>query len=319
MTTRVVLTGAAGFVGQHLVAGLTAAGCDVVAIDRHVDAGARAALAGVRTIEAPLAEIAATDIGRADAVIHAAALTARPDEAGIDVARHLAANIEAHLAALSLATTLAAKRFFFVSSAGVFAPGDRRLDEDAVPDATIPYAAAKRMGEIATEALGGAGIDAMTLRLGNVYGPDEIARPSRPRVSYLEQLLNAAEADGCIRVETPDAVRDWTFAPDIGRHIARLVLAPALPGSLIHLVAPDAASDRALAETIAALRPAPAISFGDAAAAIRPPLQTRFPAYRTATEWTPLATGIALTMRADGASLPDNPFRPGRTTAELSA
>ena len=309
MKPRVILTGAAGFVGTHLVEGLTEADCDVVAIDRRVDTPAAAALARVRVIEAPLADIAAADIGSVDTVIHAAALTARPDEAGLDLARHLAANIDAHLAAMALATALGARRFLFVSSAGVFAPGARRLDEDAVADAAIPYAAAKRMGEIATDALALSGIETMSLRLGNVYGPGEIARPSRPRVSLVQQMLDTAASGEPVRVETPDATRDWTFAPDIGRHVARLVRAPVLPGPLLHLVASLPVTDRTLAETIAAARPGTRIVPGAGVAAIRPPLETRSPERRAAAEWTSLATGIAATLRA-----PDIPVRPGRTT-----
>ncbi len=320
MRPRVVLTGAAGFVGQHLVAALTDTGCSVIAIDRSVDAAAARALAGIRTIEAPLAAITADAIGGpADALIHAAALTARPDEAGLDLPAHLAANVDAHLAALALAAALEVKRFVFISSAGVFSPGARQLDEDALPDAAQPYAAAKRMGEIATDALGETGIEAINVRLGNVYGPGEIARPSRPRLSLLQQMIASAETDGRIGVDTPDALRDWTFAPDIGRRIAQLVAAPRLPGRVVHLVAPQPATDRTLAETIASLRPGIALAFGTAAAAIRPPLASRFPEHRAASAWTPLETGIALTMRSNGASSPDHTVRPGRTTAELSA
>lgn len=320
MTPRVVITGAAGFVGQHLVAALTDTGCNVIAIDRIVDAVAARALAGANVIEAPLAAVSAAAIGvPADALIHAAALTARPDEAGLDLPSHLAANVDAHLAALALAAALRVKRFVFISSAGVFSPGARPLDEDALPDAAQPYAAAKRMGEIATDALGETGIEAISVRLGNVYGPGEIARPSRPRLSLLQQMIAAAETDGRICVDAPDALRDWTFASDIGRCVAALLAAPSLPGRVVHVVAPQPATDRALAETIAGLRPGTALEFGTTEAAIRPPLASRFPEHRAANAWTPLEKGIALTLRANGATSTDHTVRPDRTSAELSA
>ena len=76
--------------------------------------------------------------------------------------------------------------------------------------------------------------------------------------------------------------------------------------------------DKVVVKGLMRIRPGTKVAPGTAAA-IRPPLESRYPELRADAEWTPLATGIAMTMRADRAPSSDNPVRPGRTTAELSA
>ena len=56
MTKRATLTGAGGFVGGQIAAGLLAAGWRVAAVDLSFDAGARARLQGAELVEADLAD-----------------------------------------------------------------------------------------------------------------------------------------------------------------------------------------------------------------------------------------------------------------------
>jgi nucleoside-diphosphate-sugar epimerase len=301
MTTPapVLITGAGGFVGSHLAMGLAALGYQVTALDRAFDPAARVRMTGMQLVEVDLAvpDMAIPGIGEGCIVIHAAALTTNPAALGMTEAEHVAANMAPLLAMLRYAGRVRAGCFVFLSSSGVFAAGDGSPDlcDTDLPTASGPYSAAKRAGEMLVPSALAEGTRPFCLRLGYLYGPHEVARPTRQRVSLLQDWVNRAERGEVIELATPAPRRDWTFAPDLAPAIARLVSGPGDPRPR-HLCAPHAVTD---IEVMALLRGHyPRLSVRKVAAApIKAPMQpSHFPELH-GFGWTGLASGLSQIVR----------------------
>jgi UDP-glucose 4-epimerase len=172
----------------------------------------------------------------ADVMVHAAALTTAPEALGITSAEHVRRNMLPLLAALDLAATLRPRAFVFLSSTGVFAPGDggNELTDTTPPTATGPYSAAKMAGEVLVPSALPTDTAAHVVRLGPVCGLAEAARPTRQRLSVVATMVAAARAGRPVEVPENDPLRDWTVAEDLGPALARLVDGPAA-GRALHL------------------------------------------------------------------------------------
>lgn len=247
---RVLLTGAAGFIGSHVAEALAARGDEVVAFDRFDDflypaevkrAHARdlAALPRLRWVEADLLDAAA--VGRAldgvDVVCHLAALAGvRPSLA--EPGRYLRTNVEGTAVVLEAMRAAGCARLVLASSSSVYGarPGaDLRQvaafheDEPCLTPAS-PYAASKRMAELLCSThrdLWGTGTWA--LRFFTVYGPRQ--RPDMAIHKFTRAIASGRPitvfGDGSTR-------RDYTFIADI---VAGVVAAidRVRPGDLVPL------------------------------------------------------------------------------------
>ncbi|ETX27780.1 NAD-dependent epimerase/dehydratase family protein [Roseivivax isoporae] len=174
---RIVVTGAAGFVGRAVVAEARRRGHPVVAVVRGAPVADWSRDAGIEPCRCDLADPgAAAVLARAcrgaDAVIHAAAHL----DAGVDAARETAAGTAHLLAAMAEAGT---RRLVLVSSIAVYdtaalAPGSAITEatpverEGAARDGYVAQKLAQeRMARAAAEA-GGPGV--WILRVGAIYG-----------------------------------------------------------------------------------------------------------------------------------------------------
>jgi nucleoside-diphosphate-sugar epimerase len=295
MTRRATLTGAGGFAGGQIAAGLLAAGWRVAAIDLSFDAGAKARLAGADLVEADLAD-GFPDVPRADLVIHAAALTTDAETLGITPAAHIRANMAPLLAALDHAATSRAGAFVFLSSTGVFAPtdGEPDLTDACTPTAMHPYAAAKRAGELLVPAALAGVCPVHVVRLGYLYGPGEAARPTRASVSLVRRWCDAAERGEALTVPADDPRRDWTWAPDLAPALLRLA-ASAPAGRALHLTSGHVLSDGQLARLIARANPRTIVRMGPAIGGKPPAVPSAIPAL-DGFRWTAPEEGLAALM-----------------------
>jgi nucleoside-diphosphate-sugar epimerase len=163
---RVVVTGASGFIGSHLVHALRERGNHVRALVR--PGSQRRPPAGAEAVHEPLtAEGVARAAEGSDVVFHLAGLTRAPNEA-----KFMRANTEgAHAAALG--ARQAGAKLVLVSSLAAAGPGtpERPRRESDPPAPITPYGRSKLEGE--RRATSVAGLQWSIIRPSGVYGPGD--------------------------------------------------------------------------------------------------------------------------------------------------
>jgi UDP-glucose 4-epimerase len=183
---RVLVTGAAGFIGSTLTDRLIADGHDVVGVD-DLSTGKLANLASARAANKErrgafsLVRMSVTDPSFADAVAKAAPEVVCHLAAQIDV-RHSVAdplrdatvNVLGTINVLSAAQAAGVRKVVFTSSGGSIYGTQTKLpvSERVRPAPESPYAAAKAAGELYLHAFWKMyGLEYTALALANVYGP----------------------------------------------------------------------------------------------------------------------------------------------------
>ena len=167
---RVLVTGAAGFVGGRLVPALDAAGHEVFALDRDAARVADLPAAAVEhDLTTPIEPGTLPDV---DAVVHLAQANVPLPEGAPSLLR---VNAASTVDLLDHCRRSSAERFLYASTASVYGPGDEPFREDAPLAGTDLYAVTK----IAGERLVGCyreHFDTCILRLVAPYGPGQQAR-----------------------------------------------------------------------------------------------------------------------------------------------
>ena len=256
MTTRVIITGANGFLGSNIVAACLDAGFGVIAVDLYFDNPAYVKPRGdnLRLIESDCVNMPPV---AADALIHAAFVTATPEERGESPEQNLRANIEPTLAVLEYAQRQGIARSIYVSSAAVHrARTDATLYESLAPRPLGVYGVAKTLMEQTVETMREVhGRDCLCVRPGSIYGPFEFSRATRPRLSAIARMILSALTTGEVIVDRPQEQSEWTFAPDIGRALVALLESDRLNYALYQLASSEHVSNLAVARMIQGFRP----------------------------------------------------------------
>jgi UDP-glucose 4-epimerase len=220
---KVVVTGAAGFIGSHLVEALLADGREVVGVDAFSDYYPRpvkeANLAGARghrrfrLVEGRVQDMdLAPVLEGAGEVFHLAAQAGVRASWGRDFEVYTDNNVLATQRLLEAAAAARVPRLVYASSSSVY--GDAAtlpLREDAACRPVSPYGVTK----LAAEHLAGLyhvnmGVPAVSLRYFTVYGPRQ-----RPDMAF-HRFLKAARDGSPIQVFGDGGqTRDFTYVADI--------------------------------------------------------------------------------------------------------
>jgi len=236
---KVLVTGAGGFIGSHLVERLVELGAHCRAMVRYNSAGSRGWLDGVANPGGRL-EVVAGDVCDRDSVAGAVR--------GIDVVFHLAAligipysyqapasyvrtNIEGTLNVLECARELGVERVVHTSTSEVY--GTARyvpIDEAHPLQPQSPYSATKiGADQLALSFERSFRLPVVIIRPFNTYGPRQSARAVIPTI--ISQCL----VDGRVRLGRLTPTRDLNFVSDTVEGFVLAGTSPSVVGQVINL------------------------------------------------------------------------------------
>jgi UDP-glucuronate 4-epimerase len=222
--TRVLVTGAAGFIGSHLVEALARRGDEIVGIDnfdpfypramKEANLAEMGQLPGFTFCEQDMLDVeAVARLLTPDTVlVHLAAKAGvRPSIA--DPIGYARANVTGTAAVLEAARRVGASRIVFGSSSSVY--GDSTpvpFREDAVAvEPVSPYAATKRAGELFLHSIAPIyRFRAVSLRFFTVYGPRQ-----RPDLAIHAFARKMVEGRTLTLFGDGTQARDYTYCDDI--------------------------------------------------------------------------------------------------------
>jgi UDP-glucuronate 4-epimerase len=228
---RILVTGAAGFIGSHVSEALVARGHDVVGFDSFdgflypaiiKEQNARAVTERMvnksfRLVKGDICDatqVAGVLTNDVDVVCHLAALAGvRPSLA--EPLRYVHVNIHGTNLILERMRALGKKRFVFASSSSVYGVRDAgafREDDPCLSPAS-PYATSKRAGELYCSTYRDLyGIGTSSLRFFTVYGPRQ-----RPDMAIHKFVKAIAKEQPVTLFGDGSSRRDYTYIEDIVR------------------------------------------------------------------------------------------------------
>lgn len=165
---RILVTGAAGFVGSHLIPRLAEEGHEVYALDRDKS---RIADLPATPVEHDLSQRPGS-LPEVDAVVHLAQANVKlPDEAPLLFAVNAGSTVDL----LDHARRCGAERFLYASTGTVYGFGDEPFSETDTPAGRDLYAVSKLSGELAVDAYA-PHFSTFVARLWAPYGPGQHSR-----------------------------------------------------------------------------------------------------------------------------------------------
>ncbi|MBA2556905.1 MAG: GDP-mannose 4,6-dehydratase, partial [Chloroflexi bacterium] len=263
---RILVTGAAGFIGRWLVGELLARGHEVLPID-NLAAGRLANLAEFehhpRMLpfeEGDVRDAAACRrwVGRVDAVAHLAASISVQDSIDrpqVTFDNDVVGTFRLLEAAREAAADGRGARFLFMSSCMVYAPAsdDRGIDENHPTRPASVYAASKLAGEALTLGYGRAyGLPVTVVRPFNTYGPYQ---RSDGEGGVVAVFVGRALAGRTLQVFGDGSqTRDLLYVEDCARFVCEALLCRAAEGRVLNA---GTCRDVAIAELARMIQPDP--------------------------------------------------------------
>lgn len=240
---KVLVTGADGFIGSHVVEELLASGIEVRAFVMYNSFNSWGWLDRVPAAARGEIEVVAGDVRDRDcvhsavsgcsSVLHLAALIAIPFSYVAPEA-YLDTNVKGTLNLLTAARDLGVERFVHTSTSEVYGTAQFvPIDEDHPLHAQSPYAASKiGADQIALAFHASFATPVTVIRPFNTYGPRQSARAIIPTI--ITQLLRST---GPIRLGATHPTRDFSFVRDTARGLIAGLKAPAerVLGEMINL------------------------------------------------------------------------------------
>jgi GDP-4-dehydro-6-deoxy-D-mannose reductase len=247
MTTTLVVTGANGFVGSHVVALAAEQGLSVWAIGRESTPSDDVAKYADRYFSADLAEKWPVD-DAFDAVIHLAGLAAvGPSFANPQRYIEINSRIMTNLGETVLASD-ARPRLVVVSSGAVYAPTPSGTVSETSPTfASSPYVVAKLLVEQQCRYYAGRGLDVLVARPFNHIGPGQSQGFIVPD---LTAAVRIATDEAPVRVGNLAARRDYTDVRDVASAYLTLAQAPSHAHDLYNISTGESQSGEDLLRVI---------------------------------------------------------------------
>ena len=240
MTTvskRVLVTGAAGFIGSHVAVRLANMGCDVIGCDNFNDyypvklkrdrVTKLLMSKHITCVEAELANKSEVeklfDSYRPDLVVHLAA-QAGVRYSMVNPSAYIQSNLVGFSNILDVSKSYRIEHLLYASSSSVYGENSSVpfREDDRTDEPVSLYAATKKANELMAYTFSKLyGIPATGLRFFTVYGP--WGRPDMAYFSFTQKMLNGEPIPVFAKGELQ---RDFTYVDDIVEGVCRLLFKP---------------------------------------------------------------------------------------------
>lgn len=273
---KVLVTGADGFIGSHLVEALVALGADVRAFVQYNAFGHRGWLDALPEATLKSIEVVAGDVRDAyslrramvgaPAVLHLAALIAIPYSYQAP-ASYFETNVKGTLNLLEAARELGTEIVVHTSTSEVYGTARRvPIDEEHPLQAQSPYAASKiAADQLALSFQRSFGLPVAVIRPFNTYGPRQSARAVIPTI--ITQLASGAARLGLGALHP---TRDFSYVEDTAAGFIAVAESEAAVGEVVNVGSAFEISIADTARLIAEIMGRP-IEFETEAQRLRPP------------------------------------------------
>lgn len=256
---RVLVTGAAGFLGQHVVPAFRDRGHFVVALQNRTALSTKIRECCDRVVSGDLRDpVAQADALRdVDAVCHMAAYIPGSHVGLEGAAQCLSMNAAATLDLANAAAGRGVRRFLYFSTANMYARSETSCEESS-PVFPVEYATSYLVSKFAAELYlinicHRSAMEAAILRVGTVYGPGE------PKNKLVPTLLRLASQGQPLRLVNGGTARyNFVYASDVA-DLAAEVLASSLQGTY-NVASREQSSLLELARAVVALHPTKKVS-----------------------------------------------------------
>lgn len=244
---RVVVTGAAGFIGSTVVDQLLALGADVVGVDdfdpwydpRSKRSNLTSALDRPNFVlhEADALDVIGDVLTPGDLVIHLAGRPGVQDSWGFGFADYSRRNIELTQRVFDEALAIGVERLVYASSSSIYGTSSA-AGGDRIASPISPYGVSKLAGEQLAGVYAERGLDIVSLRYFTVYGPRQ-----RPDMA-MHRMFEAALPGESVFVRRGDGHqrREFTFVGDVAEATILSTVAPGAVGKALDIGGGESAS-----------------------------------------------------------------------------
>jgi UDP-glucose 4-epimerase len=247
-----LITGAAGFLGSSLANHLAREGHQVRGIDDLSTGDPQALSPDVHFTRGDVSDRPKlwTLLQEVDVVYHLAARVSVP-ESVLYPRDYNAVNVSGTVALMEAMRDVGVRRVVLASSGAVYGDqGEQPLKESSTPNPRSPYAVSKLAAEYYVRTIGGLwGIETVSLRIFNAYGPGQHLPPSHPPVvpHYLRQTLRG----GTLVVHGDGSqTRDYVYVDDVISAMVATSTAPNINGLVINVGSGTETAVRDLVKTV---------------------------------------------------------------------
>jgi UDP-glucuronate 4-epimerase len=240
---RILVTGAAGFIGSGVAQRLVTDGNSVVAVDAFTDyydpalkraRAARIADPALTFVEGDLNDLDLTALlADVEVIFHLAGQPGVRSSWGTQFAEYTANNIDATQRLLEAASAVPGlHRFVYSSSSSVYGDAESYpTGEDLLPQPVSPYGVSKLAGEHLAYLYGARrGVPTVSLRYFTVYGPGQ-----RPDMAFNRFIAAALKGEPIVVYGDGEQRRDFTFVDDVVAANLAVSVADLTPGSVFNV------------------------------------------------------------------------------------
>lgn len=215
---KIVVVGAAGFLGRACVGALAAAGAEVVGVD--VNAVEVAGAASWEACDVLADGVPAAVLAGADAVIHLAWRNV-PGSGDRDMHHDVASNVACAVRVFQQAARAGVRRILYASSGGtIYGTAPTPWREDMAMAPIGGYGAGKAAAELYLGAIGHAyGVQTCALRIANPYGPFQY--PDRGQGFIATAIARTLRREPIEIFGSMALGRDYVFVSDVADAMAR--------------------------------------------------------------------------------------------------